>query len=182
MAEATEGPCIAEAVQNFLSVLMASELSGAEGVEHLSLPQLQNCARTFLQAVNTVPLPDGFSPPDGVKASRVFGRSLLTTSGLWESVRDRCLRRDTPLDGLEGFLHSFHRSFVDGVVEEHEVELGKLVWASDFAAVLHERGMERRARAKARAEDAEDGMDATVTDVEQAHDELKELVQAQLGQ
>jgi len=172
--ESTLGPCIADAAKNFLTVLLAERTDAAE---QLSPPQLQACARALLQAVNAAPLPDGFAAVAGVKATRAFGRALLSASGHWDIVVGLA-SADQPggaVHGLDGFLHGFGRSFVDGVVERHEVELGELVWASDFTAALRERGVKRRARAQEQAAEAEASAGSA------DHGELKELVEAQLG-
>jgi hypothetical protein len=84
------------------------------------------------------------------------------------------------VEGLGGFLHAFGRSFVDGVVEAHEVELGELVWASDFSVALHERGARRRLRVQEAAESARGAATAS-SGTEHAKVELRHLVEAQLG-
>ena len=62
------------------------------------------------------------------------------------------------------------------------MELGELVWASDFTAALRERGVKRRARAQEQAAEAEASSAAEGGgSEEQGHGELKELVQAELG-
>eukprot|EP00962_Isochrysis_galbana_P043447 scaffold16555_cov130-Isochrysis_galbana.AAC.5 len=174
-------PCVADAVKNFLAVLLASELTVTVGVPQLSPLQLQACAHALLQAVNAVPSPEGFRAPDGMKVTRAFGLSLLSAPGHWEAVVSTSLRREGAIEGLGCFLHAFGRSFVDGVVEPHEVELGELVWAADFSVALHERGSRRRVRAQEHAGSARAAAAASGRSTEHAHDELRHLVQAQLG-
>ena len=92
------------------------------------------------------------------KSTRLFGRSLLALDGFFAAVRSKALADGAALAGLEQFLDAFHSSFKDGVVSEEEVDLGKLVWAEDFNAVLHQRGLDRAARAaEAAAADADGG-------------------------
>ena len=79
-------------------------------------------------------------------------------NGFFAAVRAKALANGAALAGLEQFLDAFHSSFKDGVVSEEEVDLGKLVWAEDFNAVLHQRGLDRAARAaEAAAADADGG-------------------------
>jgi hypothetical protein len=142
-----EKPCIADAAKNFLAVLIAGEFAETSS-QPASLPQLQACARVLLKAVNGAPLPGCFAVPDpGVKPTRAFGRSLLASPGHWDAIV--ALARGAPgsaAEGLDQFVHGFHRSFADGVVQRNEVELGELIWAVDFSAALRERGARRRAR------------------------------------
>ena len=159
----SDKPTIADAMKNFLAVRLANGLTEDEPTEQ-NAPHL---ARAVLLAVNATEVPAGTSHRavwDAAaaevrpKSTRLFGRSLLALDGFFAAVRAKALADGAALAGLEQFLDAFHSSFKDGVVSEEEVDLGKLVWAEDFNAVLHQRGLDRAARAaEAAAADADGG-------------------------
>ena len=160
----SDKPTIADAMKNFLAVRLANGLTEDEPAEQ-NAPHL---ARAVLLAVNATEVPAGTSQRAAwdaaaaggsrPKSSRLFGRSLLALDGFFAAVRAKALADGAALAGLEQFLDAFHSSFKDGVVSEEEVDLGKLVWAEDFNAVLHQRGLDRAARAaEAAAADADGG-------------------------
>ena len=148
-------------MKNFLAVRLANGLTEDEPAEQ-NAPHL---ARAVLLAVNATEVPAGTThraawdaAVAGAKSTRLFGRSLLVLDGFFAAVRAKALADGAALAGLEQFLDAFHSSFKDGVVSEEEVDLGKLVWAEDFNAVLHQRGLDRAARAaEAAAADADGG-------------------------
>ena len=159
----SDKPTIADAMKNFLAVRLANGLTEDEPTEQ-NAPHL---ARAVLLAVNATEVPAGTSQRAAwdaaaavarPKSTRLFGRSLLALDGFFAAVRSKALADGAALAGLEQFLDAFHSSFKDGVVSEEEVDLGKLVWAEDFNAVLHQRGLDRAARAaEAAAADADGG-------------------------
>ena len=120
-------------------------------------------ARALLLGVNAVELPADetlqaeWAAAEGTpKKTRVFGRGLLAFPGFYAAVREHVLSSSPESNGLAEFVDGFHRSFIDGVVDEADVELGELVWAADFTEALRLRGVRRRERAAERAARSEE--------------------------
>ncbi|KAL1529358.1 hypothetical protein AB1Y20_000310 [Prymnesium parvum] len=182
-----ETPTITDAMKNYLAVRTAACLTedAAEG-ERTSPQLLQTMARTFLAAVNRVPLPHGFEqPPDVPKRTKYFGRTLLAAPGFYVAVRELVSAESSAVDKVVGhtqlhqreversellaFVDDFERTFKDGVVEQSDVTLGQLVWVADFADASRNRGRERmRQAAEAASAAAQDG--------DRAKSELSDLV------
>jgi len=151
--DGTAEPCITDAMKNFLSFRTACSLvdddAGSAAAEPL---ELQGMARATLAAINRVPLPAEFPLPAGqTKATKCFGRTLLSYPGFFDAVRDSVLATPKALDAaaLAGFVDDFERSFKDGVVDEADVKLGEIVWTADYAAAARERGLARTEQAVA---------------------------------
>lgn len=167
------GPSIGDAMKNYVSLVLAEGLTAAEGAPQLSAAAAQAMARSFLQAVNA-------AEPGAEKATRrPDGRALLARPGFFDAVSAAVLdaAAASTAAGLRedfaAFLADFERSFKDGVVERADVELGELVWASDYASALRERGARRAERAAQAAAGAAAGQ-------QQSQQELEALVRGRM--
>mmetsp|Transcript_49774 Transcript_49774/g.82591 ORF Transcript_49774/g.82591 Transcript_49774/m.82591 type:complete len:199 (+) Transcript_49774:141-737(+) len=188
-----DGPSISDAAKNYISVRLAGNLvddsledeqgTSASVLLKRSATDLQLFARAMLRAINAAPLPTKFlerqsaAGGQSVKATRLFGRTLLADPAFWDIVCTKALDFIAELDreGLTMFLDDFSRSFTDGVVTREAVELGELVWSKNLTETLRLKASARHARARA-ASSAGVGISANSSETAA----LRELVAEQL--